>query len=76
MRLVGQTLRVIGLVICGLAVLIYSGQLLLVVFALATAGGGTDTTIAAGRLLGVLLADLVFLAIFTRLWRGLCKPSS
>jgi hypothetical protein len=62
--------------VCGLAILISSSQLLLVVFAFATAGGDTDTTVAAGRLLGVLLADLVFVAIFTRLRRGLRKPSS
>lgn len=69
MRVVGQTLRVMGLILCGLAVLFYTGTLLALIISLVVGTVVGDSSLIAGRVLGTLLADLIFLAIGIRLWK-------
>ena len=75
MRVVGQTLRVMGLILCGLAVLFYTGTLLAVIIPLVVGTVGGESSLIAGRVLGTLLADLIFLAIGMRLWKGLRRTT-
>ena len=65
----GTTLRILGLIVCGALALFYTGVVLLAMLALVTAGGSGGS--GSGRLLGALVADLVFIAVFLRLLRGL-----
>jgi hypothetical protein len=71
MHAVGQILRIAGIIICALAVLFYTGNLLILMLALVAGTAEVTGSLMAGRLLGTLLADLVFLAIGMRLWKGL-----
>jgi hypothetical protein len=61
-------LRILALILTGAVALYYTGIVLLTLIALASADSGE---IGAARLLGALLADLVFIAIFMRLLRSL-----
>lgn len=75
MHLAGKILRGFGVVVCAIAVLFYSGTLLVLIlsFTAGTAEGENATIV--GRILGTLFADLVFLAIGTRLWKALTRKS-
>jgi hypothetical protein len=71
MRTLAQMARVIGLLVCGLAVLFYSSSVLFTLLAMGGGGGDTAPDRMAGRLLGALAVDLLFIIVGVRLWRGI-----
>jgi hypothetical protein len=71
--MLAQAARVLGLLVCGLAILFYSGSVIAALIAFGAGAGGASTSTMAGRLLGALAVDLLFVIVGVRFWRGIMR---